>query len=229
MKGSSSLQITKHDILLATLASNLSSLEDQFRRDPRWEKLRVLREEVSAKAKWPQTSADVTWTFTAQTLLLLLCLKEMLLHLAAGFQPGRPNPRTPEAAPALSPDTLSISQQQTVQSALQFVITLGLCPYLMPGVGVPWRCRSEFGAVVQAVVRPDVAPAAARRLHTSCHVLLNVAQHTALGSLIFCRHLGDVLACLCQVGFCPTNRKSLTPKEEVRHAWIWVSILECLG
>ncbi|XP_055991916.1 transport and Golgi organization protein 6 homolog [Sorex fumeus] len=213
--GSSSLQITKHDVLLATLKSNLSALEDQVQRDPHWEGLRRLRDEVAAKAQWPQTSTDVTWTFTAQVLLLLLCLKETLLRLAAGFRPGRPDPRTPEAAPALSPDTLSISQQKTVQSALQFVVTLGLCPYLMPGVGVPWRCRSEFGAVVQAVVRPDVAPAASRRLYTSCHGLLSVAQHTALASLVFCRHLGDVVACLCQVGFCPTKQKPLSPVEEV--------------
>ncbi|XP_055001672.1 transport and Golgi organization protein 6 homolog [Sorex araneus] len=213
--GSSSLHITKHDVLLATLESNLSALEDQVQRDPRWEGLRRLRAAVAAKAPWPQTSADVTWTFTAQLLLLLLCLKETLLRLAAGFRPGRPDPRTPEAAPALSPDTLSISQQKTVQSALQFVVTLGLCPYLMPGVGVPWRCRSEFGAMVQAVVRPDVAPAAARRLHTSCHGLLSVAQHAALASLVFCRHLGDVVACLCQVGFCPIQRKPLSPEAEV--------------
>ncbi|PNI90997.1 TANGO6 isoform 1 [Pan troglodytes] len=213
--GSSSLQVTKHDVLLATLKSNLSALEDKFLKDPQWKNLKLLRDEIADKAEWPQNSVDVTWSFTSQTLLLLLCLKETMILLAANFNPGKPTPRTPEAAPALSPDALSISQQKTVQFVLQFVVTLGICPYLMPGVGVPLRYRTEFGAVVQDVVCFDAAPDATRRLYTSCKALLNVAQHTSLGSLIFCHHFGDIAAGLCQLGFCPTKRKLLTPAEEV--------------
>ncbi|XP_069848717.1 transport and Golgi organization protein 6 homolog isoform X1 [Dipodomys merriami] len=213
--GSSSLQITKHDVLLAAFKSNLSALDSKFLMGTQWTKLKLLRDEVASKAEWTQTSEDITWSFTAQTLLLLLCLKETMIRLAADFNPGKPNPRTAEAAPALSPDTLSISQQKIVQSALQFVVTLGVCPYLIPGVGMPLRCRTEFGAVVQDVVCPDASPHTARRLYTSCRVLLDIAQHASLGSLVFCRHFGDIAAGLCQLGFCPTKRKSPTPEEEV--------------
>ncbi|XP_069860822.1 transport and Golgi organization protein 6 homolog isoform X4 [Dipodomys merriami] len=213
--GSSSLQITKHDVLLAAFKSNLSALDNKFLMGTQWTKLKLLRDEVASKAEWTQTSEDITWSFTAQTLLLLLCLKETMIRLAADFNPGKPNPRTAEAAPALSPDTLSISQQKIVQSALQFVVTLGVCPYLIPGVGMPLRCRTEFGAVVQDVVCPDASPHTARRLYTSCRVLLDIAQHASLGSLVFCRHFGDIAAGLCQLGFCPTKRKSPTPEEEV--------------
>ncbi|XP_022439049.1 transport and Golgi organization protein 6 homolog isoform X1 [Delphinapterus leucas] len=213
--GSSSLQITKHDVLLTTLKSNLSALEDKFLKDPHWKQLKLLRDEIANEAEWRQDCMDVTWRFTSQTLLLLLCLKETMIRLAVEFNPGKPNPRTPEAAPALSPDTLSISQQKTVQSVLQFVVTLGVCPYLVPGVGVPVSYRTEFGAVVQDVVCLGAAPSAPRRLYTSCKVLLNVAQHASLGSLIFCRHFGDIAAGLCQLGFCPTKRKPLNPEEEV--------------
>uniref|UniRef100_A0A673U9K5 Transport and golgi organization 6 homolog n=1 Tax=Suricata suricatta TaxID=37032 RepID=A0A673U9K5_SURSU len=212
---SSSLQITKHDVLLATLSSNLSALEDKLLKDPHWKQLKLLRDEIASQAEWPQNSADVTWSFTCQALLLLLCLKETMIRLAADFNPGKPDPRTPEAAPALSPDTLSISQQKTVQSALQFVVTLGVCPYLMPGVGVPLRCRTEFGAVVQDVVCLSAPPDATCRLFTSCRVLLSVAGHTSLRSLVFCCHFGDIAAGLCQLGFCPTKRKPLKPEEEV--------------
>ncbi|XP_044901514.1 transport and Golgi organization protein 6 homolog isoform X2 [Felis catus] len=212
---SGSLQITKHDVLLATLSSNLSALEDKLLKDPHWKKLKLLRDEIANKAEWPQNSVDVTWSFTSQTLLLLLCLKETMIHLAADFSPGKPSLRTPEAAPALSPDTLSISQQKTVQSVLQFVVTFGVCPYLVPGVGVPLRCRTAFGAVVQDVVCLSAPPDATRRLYTSCRILLNIAHHTSLGSLIFCRHFGDIAAGLCQLGFCPTKRKPLKPEEEV--------------
>jgi hypothetical protein len=190
-------------------------LEDKFLKDAQWKKLKLIRDEIAEEAEWPQNSVDITWSFTSQTLLLLLCLKETMIRLAADFHPGKPNPRTPEVAPALSPDTLSISQQKTVQSVLQFVVTLGVCPYLVPGVGVPLRSRTEFGAVVHDVVWPDAAPHATRRLYTSCMVLLNVARHASLGSLIFCRHFGDIAAGLCQLGFCPTKRKPPTPVEEV--------------
>ncbi|CAO2610235.1 Transport and Golgi organization protein 6 homolog, partial [Lemmus lemmus] len=213
--GSSSLQNTKHDVLLETLKSNLSVLEAKFLKDAQWKKLKVLRDETAGKAKWLQSSEDITWSFTSQTLLLLLCLKETMTRLVADFSPGTANPKTPEAAPALSPDTLSISQQKTVQSVLQFVVTLGVCPYLMPGVGVPLKHRTEFGAVVQDVVCLEAAPHATRRLYTCCRVLLDLAQHASLGSLIFCRHFGDIAAGLCQLGFCPTRRKPPAPVEEV--------------
>ncbi|XP_021076083.1 transport and Golgi organization protein 6 homolog [Mus pahari] len=213
--GSSSLQNTKHDVLLETLKSNLSALEAKFLKDAQWEKLKALRDEIADKAEWPQSSEDITWSFTFQALLLLLCLKEVMARLVADFNPGKPNPRTPEAAPALSPDTLSVSQQKTFQSALQFVVTLGVCPYLTPGVGVPLRDRTEFGAVVQDVVRLEAAPHATRRLYICCRVLLDLAQHASLGSLIFCRHFGDIAAGLCQLGFCPTKKTPPGPVEEV--------------
>nr|XP_038954066.1 transport and Golgi organization protein 6 homolog isoform X3 [Rattus norvegicus] len=213
--GSTSLQNTKHDVLLETLKSNLSALEAKFLKDAQWKKLKTLRDEIADKAEWPQSSEDITWSFTSQTLLLLLCLKEIMTRLVAEFNPGKPNPRTPEAAPALSPDTLSVSQQKTFQSVLQFVVTLGVCPYLMPGVGVPLRDRTEFGAVVQGIVRLEAAPHATRRLYICCRVLLDLAQHASLGSLIFCRHFGDIAAGLCQLGFCPTKRKPPVPVEEV--------------
>ncbi|XP_072492520.1 transport and Golgi organization protein 6 homolog isoform X3 [Notamacropus eugenii] len=204
---SSSLQIAKHDVLLDTLKSNLLALDKKFEEDSQWTELKILREEITSRAEWLQNSLDVTWSFTSQLLVLLLCLKQSMVLLAAHFHPPKPNPRTAEAAPVLSPDTLSISQQKTVQSALQFVVTLGICPFLLSGVGVPLRCRTEFGAVIQDVVSFAAAPSPIHRLYTSCIVLLDIAKHMSLGSLILSRHFGDIAAGLCQLGFCPMKRK----------------------
>ncbi|XP_032627261.1 transport and Golgi organization protein 6 homolog isoform X2 [Chelonoidis abingdonii] len=204
---SGSLQTAKHAALLKTLNSNLAALEEKFGQDPQWNELRSLRAEVRDQAAWLESSTDVTWSFTCQVLLLLLSLKKCMILLAAAYHPAKPNPRTAEAAPALSPDTLSISQQKTVQSALQFVITLGLCPYLLPGVGIPLKHRTEFSAVIQDVVSPNAAPSTLHRLYASCTALLQIAQHPSLGSLILTRHLGDLIAGLCQLGFCPTKGK----------------------
>uniref|UniRef100_A0A4X2M077 Transport and golgi organization 6 homolog n=2 Tax=Vombatus ursinus TaxID=29139 RepID=A0A4X2M077_VOMUR len=204
---SSSLQITKHDVLLDTLISNLSALDRKCEEDPQWKELKSLRDEIAMRADWPQSSLDVTWSFTSQLLVLLLCLKQSMVLLAAHFHPPDPNPRTAEAAPVLSPDTLSVAQQKTVQSALQFVVTLGICPFLLSGVGIPLRCRTEFGAVIQDVVSFAAAPSAIHRLYTSCMVLLDIAKHVSLGSLILGRHFGDIAAGLCQLGFCPMKGK----------------------
>ncbi|XP_073164411.1 transport and Golgi organization protein 6 homolog isoform X2 [Lepidochelys kempii] len=204
---SGSLQAAKHADLLETLNSNLAALEEKLGQDPQWNELRSLRAEVREQAVWLESSTDVTWSFTCQVLLLLLSLKKRMIILAAAYHPAKPNPRTAEAAPALSPDTLSISQQKTVQSALQFVITLGLCPYLLPGVGIPLKHRTEFSAVVQDVVSPNTSPSAMHRLYGSCTALLQIAQHPSLGNLILTRHLGDLIAGLCQLGFCPTKGK----------------------
>ncbi|XP_074864626.1 transport and Golgi organization protein 6 homolog isoform X2 [Carettochelys insculpta] len=204
---SGSFQTAKRAVLLKTLGSNLAALEEKLGQDPQWKDLQGLRAEVREQAAWIESSTDVTWCFTSQVLLLLLCLKKCMILLAAAYQPAKPNPRSAEVAPALSPDTLSISQQKTVQSALQFVVTLGLCPYLLPGVGIPLKHRTEFSAVVQDVVSLDAAPSAMRRLYACCTALLQSAQHPSLGNLILTRHLGDLIAGLCQLGFCPTKGK----------------------
>ncbi|KAG9493039.1 hypothetical protein GDO78_001130 [Eleutherodactylus coqui] len=131
-----------------------------------------------------------------------------MIELAKSFQPSKPNLRTPEAAPPLSPDTLSIAQQKTVQSALQFVVSMGICPYLLPGIGLPLQYRSEFGVLVCSVVLCDLPLVRARRLYITCMSLLEVSRHSSLGSLFFTQHLGDLMAGLCQLGYCPTKVKA---------------------
>ncbi|XP_069829089.1 transport and Golgi organization protein 6 homolog [Dendropsophus ebraccatus] len=201
--------LDKPAALLSTLQGNASALEEELKQASKWETLVTLRESVSKDAVWlhesPQAQGDPSWRFTSEALLLLLCLKDCMIEVAKTFQPPKPNLRTPEAAPALSPDTLSVGQQKTVQSALQFVVSLGVCPYLLPGVGLPLRYRSEFGALVCSVVSCDLPEIRARRLYITCMSLLEVSHHSSLGSLLFTQHLGDVMAGLCQLGYCPTK------------------------
>nr|XP_034974798.1 transport and Golgi organization protein 6 homolog isoform X2 [Zootoca vivipara] len=201
------LQSTKHVDLLESLRFNISILEEKFAQDPQWDELQRLRTEVSKQAQCLASCSDVPWNFTCHALLLLLCLKQCMVLLATTYCPPQPNSKTAEAAPPLSPDTLSIAQEKTVQAALQFVVTLGICPYLLPGVGLPLRSRTEFSALVQEVASPRCISSATRRLYATCTVLMEVADHTSLSRLILTRHLGDLLAGLCQLGFCPARRK----------------------
>ncbi|XP_077151841.1 transport and Golgi organization protein 6 homolog [Ranitomeya variabilis] len=207
--GSSGHNADKRAALLSTLQFNVSTLEEELKQVSKWEPLVTLRERVLTNFPWLsdilQSQADQSWKFTSQALLLLLCLKETMIKLAKSFQPSKPNLRTPEAAPPLSPDTLSIAQQRTVQSALQFVVSMGICPYLLPGIGLPLQHRSEFGALVCSMVSCDLPHVRTRRLYITCMCLLEVSRHSCLGNLFFTQHLGDLMAGLCQLGYCPTK------------------------
>lgn len=200
--------------MLESLRCNVAVLEEKLAQEPQWDELRSLRDRIVKQAQWFVPCPDVPWSFASQVLLLLLCLKECMALLAAAYQPPPSNAKTAEAAPPLSPDTLSIAQEKTVQAALQFVVMLGLCPYLLPGVGLPLRCRTDFSALVECVVSPTSLSGAMRRLYATCTVLLQISRHPILGSLLLARHLGDLLAGLCQLGFCPARKKGEQAKTQ---------------
>ncbi|XP_056622852.1 transport and Golgi organization protein 6 homolog isoform X2 [Triplophysa dalaica] len=192
--------------LLSALQRNLSELHEHLSADGEPEEARQLLEDVRREITWVYNdTVDVTWSFVQELLLLLLCLARHLTLLLDAFQqsPAVTTPGTPEAAPPLPPDVLSVVQQKTLASVLQFVVTLGLCPYLAPGVGVPLGLRSAFGVAVEDAVSRDVAPAGERRLYITTNVLLEVSTLSSLATPVFTRHLGDIMAALCQLAYRP--------------------------
>lgn len=172
------------------------------------EDARCLLEEVRSETQWfCAHTEDLTWSFAQECLLLLLCLSRHLSRMVEAFNrdssPVVPKPCAPEAAPPLPPDVLSVAQQKTLGTVLQFLVTLGLCPYLVPGVGVSLALRSAFGVAVEGAVHRDVAPPCERRLLITTTVFLEVAALSSLATLVFTRHLGDLMAALCQLGYRP--------------------------
>lgn len=201
-------QSSHQEALLAVLQANRALLLEQLQSESSYEEVRRLREEVMAAADWfSSNTEDVTWAFVQECLLLLLTLAQ---HLSAELElfkqtpaPSAAKQRTPEMAPPLPPDVLSVTQQKTVGAALQFVVSLGLCPYLAPGVGVPLGRKSAFGAMVEKLVHGGAVPAVGRRLLTTTNILLKFAELSSLATIVFTRHLGDVIAALCQLGYQP--------------------------
>lgn len=189
----------------AGLRANRARLLEQLGSQSRLRPLRSLREEVMAQAPWLSGSTgDVTWDFVQECLVLLLTLAR---HLSAEVElferssaslAARGLPA--EKAPSLPPDVLGVAQQKLLASALQFVVSLGLCPYLAPGVGAPLAQRSAFGAKVQNLCCGGVQEAR-RRLFTTTTVLLKVAEQPSLATVVFTRHLNDLMAALCQLGY----------------------------
>lgn len=214
-------QSSQQEALSAVLRANRASLLDQLQREAGFEPVRRLREEVITEATWfSSDTEDDTWGFVQECLLLLLALRRHLCVELELFQqtpvPPAAKQRSPETAPPLPPDVLGVSQQQTLGAALQFVVSLGLCPYLAPGVGVPLARRSAFGSMVENLVCQGSKPAAGRRLFTTTSVLLQFAELSSLAALLFTRHLGDVMAALCQLGYRSRDKRRST-EEKVTH------------
>ncbi|CAL8262763.1 unnamed protein product [Merluccius merluccius] len=204
---------SQRDALLGALRTNRALLLEQLQSDKSLEEARALREEERTGAAWFCSDAeeDLPWAFAQECFLLLLALARHLTAQMALFEQTPPSPpdnwRTPEAAPPLPPDVLSVSQQKMLGAALQFTVSLGLCPHLLPGVGVALGRRSAFGPVLAGLTRCDgaalSAPPAERRLLTATRVLLRLSELPSLATLVFTRHLGDLMAALCQLGHQP--------------------------
>lgn len=211
---------SQHEALLAALRENRAALLGLLQTEKSYEVVRKLREEVVAEASWFSSSTeDTTWAFVQEGLLLLLILAR---HLSAELElfhrappPSAAKRCTPEAALPLSPDVLSVSQERTLGGVLQFVISLGLCPYLAPGVGVPLARRSAFGTVVEKLVSQRADSVAARRLFTTTQVLLQFAELSSVATLVFTRHLCDIMAALCQLGYQPQGMKKGSMEDQV--------------
>ncbi|XP_036962015.1 transport and Golgi organization protein 6 homolog isoform X2 [Acanthopagrus latus] len=205
--------------LSGALRANRAFLLEQLQREPSFEVVRMLREEVMEEADWFSSSTDdAAWDFAQECLLLLLTLAR---HLSAELRVFQQTPAasalkycTPENAPPLPPDVLSVTQQKMLGTALQFVVSLGLCPYLAPGVGVPLGHRSTFAAMVEKLVCNGAVTGVGCRLLTTTKVLLQLTELSSLATLVFTRHLGDVMAALCQLGYQPHQKERSGTKEQ---------------
>lgn len=200
-------QASQQEALLSALQTNRSLLLRQLEAEPSFVDVRRLRDEVKSESPWFSSAEDdTTWAYVQECLLLLLALtRHLSVELDLFKQVPAPAVRTctPECAPPLPPDVLSVTQQKTLTAALQFVVSLGMCPYLATGVGLPLSRRSAFGAVVEKVTHCGTKTTDMQRLLTTTNVLLKIAELSSLSTLVFMRHLGDLMAALCQLGYQP--------------------------
>lgn len=171
------------------------------------------------------SQCDVRWHFVVCNIQLLQLLCKSLSETAekrhsllSDSTPGcvATNPET--SAPPLSSDTLSFAQRKAVSSALQFVSGFGICPLLLPGVGIPLHCRSELA---HRLVTQDVASCLANCdkyycLSVCIDILLSCLEQKELSSLLLSTHLYDLLASLIQVCYAPVWKNYAAAFEENR-------------
>ena len=147
---------------------------------------------------------DPRWRFVLWNLKLLSALtRRMDAAMRKHELNEKDSSRTkPNDVPSLSPDVLSFAQQKTVATSAQLVVCLGICPGLLPGVGVPVERRSAYGGLLSCNGPPS-AEVRERRLLQCLSVLLRCIGQSTLSYLVLPRHLSDLLAALCQLCYGP--------------------------
>ena len=150
---------------------------------------------------------SLRWCYVKTCLELLKLLKESLIELKRegdGSGEESAHGKRGNDAPRLPADSLSVGDQKTVLTALQFVVILGISPNLLPGVGIPLEKRSGFASVLnsQCTIKSE------RRLFECVDTLVDCVAQPSLGSLVLSRHLGDILSGLIQICYAPVSAYS---------------------
>ena len=149
-----------------------------------------------------ESDAHSQWSYVLEGLSLLLCLKELLIEAGNQYQCERES-----AAPRA---LLSVSDNKVMRTLLQFIVTLGLYPYLLPGVGLPLSLRSNNPD--ESVTKVDSMVRERRAWHlyiAVVKVLVEVTEESAsliMSSIIFSTAFSDMLSALVQVCFAPPEK-----------------------
>ncbi|GAB1600409.1 transport and Golgi organization protein 6 homolog [Argonauta hians] len=140
------------------------------------------------------SDSSLKWKFASTCLILIEALLLTLQDLSRS-EKGRKV--SEEAAPS---DILSIKQQKTFSTTLQFIIYLGVYPYYAKGVGIPLQQRSDYGSLLLCC-KPEAKSILERqfKLLLVARVFSVCLNQTSLGSLLLSRHLADCLAVIFQL------------------------------
>ncbi|GFG37493.1 hypothetical protein Cfor_00861, partial [Coptotermes formosanus] len=139
-------------------------------------------------------NSGVRWRFVCVSLYILLSLKKCLSEKTSKCK-GKEQPTA---------DLLSVSQQKTIRTCLQFVISMGVLPSLLPGVGISLAARSTSSHKLK--VEELVVLEKYERLAGVTRGLVACFEQPSLRSLILVQHLGDLVASLAQLSFAPLKK-----------------------
>ena len=218
--------------LTQRLQANLSSYQELIQNDTRYHDVccKVLHykdayllttntgcTDLSLSAKVPQTPQDTYLQFIPESLSLLLVLDEVLCTLheedkrLAVFQAAGGRAVAPQAPKSL----LSISDQKTVQTLAQFIVSLGIFPYLIPPLDVLLRMRLSHAKMVDMCEETISSEEKATHLYKSCRVIVKCFENPVLGPTFISQHLSDVLVALLQICYSPQAQSEATENKNI--------------
>ncbi|XP_061197020.1 transport and Golgi organization protein 6 homolog [Saccostrea echinata] len=175
---------------------------------------RNIFQENRNKLKHKCNAESIVQTYLEVCEVLLYTLHTIMQEKMTEFKKREKRELKPNEAPPLSPDTLSVSHQKTILSLLQFIVVLGVCPHLQPGVGIPIEKRSEYGKLL---LESSMSSNMSNEEHhvsllQTLWVLVTCLKSPSLAQILLSCHFGDILAALLQVihGGCEGKSESRT-------------------
>ena len=161
----------------------------------------LLRHEVdSGHSKDCKT---VYWTFAVEGLSLLQVLNSTLKTLAK--EDDESTPATSSKLPAAPKCLLSVADLKSVHGLLQFIVSLGVYPYLLPGVDTYLRLRLGHA---QSIPKAKTLPNMVKNWHLyrCCRILTEFFENPLFGASTLSQHFCDVLAAYLQICYAPVER-----------------------
>nr|CAD7427174.1 unnamed protein product [Timema monikensis] len=193
-----------HDILELNVKNALEELHIESYND--LDTLKLINITVSP-------GSSIRWRFVSVSLHILLVLKKCLNHIIQEEQlkKSKTGEKIPKNPPRPFPGVdLTVFQQKLVRTCLQFVVSIGLLPSLLPGVGLSLaaRCSNAQNLKEENLVVIDKY----ERLSGVTRGLVACCETPALRTIILAHHLGDMMAALAQLSFVPLKKP--VPAEE---------------
>lgn len=132
---------------------------------------------------------DVHWRFICTSCHLFLCLADSLKCHAE--------------------DLTSLCQQKNIRSLLQFIVTFGIQPSLIPGVGIPRDKRNQDNSNNSP---PEILTEFEKyaRLGAVCRCLYELCSLADLKTIVFTHFLGEYLGALLQLCYAPIAKPNTT-------------------
>lgn len=205
-------------------ASILLSLEealDTFQRFVREQELTNEIGSATASLNIPEYGVDVAvyCRFTENGLALLSLLNEALTKAHREDQdtqkPNEKQQSSSEQKQQPPPKALlSSSEEKSVQTLLQFVVALGIFPFLLPGAD--HLLGTQLGEMAPHITRSSADPLTRSLfLYHHCRPLLPLFHTPVIGPSVVSRHLSTVLVALLQVSHSSQTTPSPHQREEI--------------
>lgn len=146
------------------------------------------------------TAQSVYLQFIPEALSLLLVLDGILCSLhEEDRSPVQTAAASSRTAPQAPKSLLSISDQKTVQSLVQFIVSLGVFPFLISPLDALLRMRIGHAKLVEKCDKKPSSAERATHLYRVCRVLVQCFENPVLGPNLVSQHLSDVLVALLQI------------------------------
>ena len=211
--------------ILHSLSSNLESYR-AFLQDAAQERLRTDVQstlELLDIPEWRCTEGDAErdkavalyCKFTKEGLSLLYLLDDALRRADSTdrefSESSDPTVNSPARHPTPPKALLASAEEKTVFILLQFVVSLGLFPFLLPEADHLLCLKLSHSSSLWKAECP--ATTSACYLHSYCKVLVNMFKTPVVGLTIVSRHLSDALVALIQICYAPDD--AVAPTQQV--------------